>query len=295
MTEETLEHALKASIGPLIEDRLPDLVEAYIETKGPLDDCLDTATAHFDDHAEDARLEVQMAKNECLDEIGAAREEALKHAEEIIEYVQDETSTAARRANNSQNSNSLQQKPEASLGRGLRGSQDDSSEDLNFYRRRSSCQSRGAAGKMKVPEATIAGAEKRDEQADGEEAGTSSSAGGCSSCSEASPSEQAHGSTGGSAFPQASASEPSGEGAGGGSSPAASASQQRHVESGDDDDGRSLSLLGQPAALRGGNKERESSTSEMAMLTDAQMDPDLRFVPGSTTEADTETDDNGEL
>lgn len=302
MTEETLEHALKASIGPLIEDRLPDLVEAYIETKGPLDDCLDTATAHFDDHVEDARLELQMAKNECLDEIDAAREEAVKHAEGIVEYVQEETSAAARRATNSQNSSTA---PDALLGKGLGGSQDVSSDDLRFYRRRSSCQSHGLAREENMPEATVADAEERDEQADGEDVGPSSSPKGSSSCSEASPSKHAGGGVGGSTFPQASASE-QGD-AGRGNYPADSAFQQpdcaaaprdfaaRHVQPGDDDGDGAPSLLHQPAALPGGSKETGSSASEMAMLTDAQMDPDVRFVPGSTTEADTETDDNDEL
>lgn len=54
LTEETLTRVLRATIDPLIEDRLPELVQEYIDAEGPLDYCLDTATTQFDERVEDA-------------------------------------------------------------------------------------------------------------------------------------------------------------------------------------------------------------------------------------------------
>lgn len=58
------------------------------------------------------------------------------------------------------------------MAKGLDGSQD-SFEDLTFHRRRSACRSGGSGWGEQMSEAAAAGAEKRDEQADGDAGGGS--------------------------------------------------------------------------------------------------------------------------
>lgn len=67
-----------------------------------------------------------------------------------------------------------------------------------------------------------------------------------------------------------------------------SAARQAAQPGGDGADG-TPNVLDQSAVVQGNIEENASSASEMAMLTDAQVDT------MSTTEADTETDDDDKL